>query len=241
MQKMMQPEFILYQNLNSHFTYFLVLAASLAGPLFLSFDKKVAFYKNWKYLFPAMFFPAVLYIAWDVYFTSKGVWSFNENYVTGIHIINLPLEEVLFFLIVPYCCVFIYACIKAYFPRLKEKKQADVIMMILAAALLITGAICYEKYYTGWTFIFTGAFIFIIYFFRKYFKGFDAVSFLVSYAICLIPFLIVNGFLTAIPVVQYNDMENLGIRIYTIPFEDIFYGMLLVLMNIVIYEKLKSN
>ena len=114
-------------------------------------------------------------------------------------------------------------------------------MMVLAAALLITGAICYEKYYTGWTFIFTGAFIFIIYFFRKYFKGFDAVSFLVSYAICLIPFLIVNGFLTAIPVVQYNDMENLGIRIYTIPFEDIFYGMLLVLMNIVIYENLKSN
>lgn len=241
MQKQMQPEFVLYQNLNSHFTYFLILTASLAGPLFLSFDKKVTFYKNWKYLFPAMFFPAALYIAWDVYFTSKGIWSFNENYVTGIHIINLPLEEVLFFLIVPYCCVFIYACIRAYFPKLKEKKEADVLLIILAATLLVTGIIYRDKYYTGFTFIFTGAFIFIIYFFRKYFKGFDAVSFLVSFAICLIPFLIVNGFLTAIPVVQYNDMENLGIRIYTIPFEDVFYGMLLVLMNIVIYEKLKSN
>ena len=72
-------------------------------------------------------------------------------------------------------------------------------------------------------------------------EGFDAVSFLVSYAICLIPFLIVNGFLTAIPVVQYNDAENLGIRIYTIPFEDVFYGMLLILMNIVFYEKIKSR
>ena len=76
---------------------------------------------------------------------------------------------------------------------------------------------------------------------RNFFRGFDAASFLVSYAICLIPFLIVNGFLTAIPVVQYNDAENLGIRIYTIPFEDAFYGMLLVLMNIVIYEKLKTT
>ncbi|HMW27388.1 MAG TPA: lycopene cyclase domain-containing protein, partial [Ferruginibacter sp.] len=66
-------------------------------------------------------------------------------------------------------------------------------------------------------------------------------SFLVSYLVCLVPFLIVNGFLTALPVVRYNDVENLGIRIHTIPFEDSFYGMLLVLMNIVIYEKLKSR
>jgi len=106
---------------------------------------------------------------------------------------------------------------------------------------LVTGIIYAEKYYTSWTFIFSGAFIFIIYAARNFFKGFDAVSFLVSYAICLIPFLIVNGFLTAIPVVIYNDAENLGIRIYTIPFEDAFYGMLLVLMNIVIYEKLKTR
>ena len=76
---------------------------------------------------------------------------------------------------------------------------------------------------------------------KNYFKKFDTVSFLFSFAIMLIPFLIVNGFLTAIPVVLYNTAENLGIRIYSIPFEDIFYGMLLILMNIVIYEKLKNN
>ena len=76
---------------------------------------------------------------------------------------------------------------------------------------------------------------------RKNFKTFDAASFIVSYAVCLIPFLIVNGFLTAIPVVLYNNAENLGIRIYTIPFEDAFYGMLLVMMNIVLYEKLKRT
>ena len=227
--------------MNPHYTYFLILAASLAGPLALSFDKKVGFYKHWKYVFPAMIIPALLYILWDVYFTKLGVWSFNEAYITGIKFAGLPLEEILFFFIVPYCCVFIYACIRSYFPNLGNKSSADWLLKILGAALLITGIIYFDKHYTSWTFILTGTFILLLYLFRKYFKGFNAVSFLISYAICLIPFLIVNGFLTAIPVVIYNDAENLGLRIYTIPFEDAFYGMLLVLMNVVLYEKLKSK
>ena len=188
-----------------------------------------------------MVIPALLYIVWDIYFTSKGVWSFNPEYITGIKLYNLPLEEVLFFFIVPYCCLFIYACVRAYFPNLVNKKGAYLFLQIIAMVLLITGLIFKGKDYTSWTFILTGFFIVMLFKFRKFFKGFDAVSFLVSYAICLIPFLIVNGFLTAIPVVVYNNAENLGIRIYTIPFEDAFYGMLLVLMNIAIYEKIKSQ
>jgi len=227
--------------LNPHYTYFIILAAAFAGPLVLSFDKKVAFYRNWKYLFPAIVLPALLYIAWDIYFTAKNVWHFNEAYITGVKIVNLPVEEVLFFFIVPYCCVFIYACIRSYFPYLVNKKKADLFLKTLAVLLLITGVISIDKYYTSWTFIFTGGFICILYIFKNFFKGFDAVSFLVAYAICLIPFLVVNGFLTAIPVVLYNDAENLGARIYTIPFEDAFYGMLLVLMNIAMFEKLKTG
>ena len=74
--------------MNPHYTYFLILACSLAGPLLLSFDKKVAFYKKWKWLFPAMLIPAFIYIVWDIYFTAKGVWSFNEKYITGIKLYN---------------------------------------------------------------------------------------------------------------------------------------------------------
>lgn len=185
-----------------------------------------------------MVIPACLYIIWDIYFTSKGVWYFNEQYITGIKLGNLPLEEVLFFFIVPYCCVFIYECIRCYFPLLHQKNKADITLKTLAAALLIAGIIFYDKYYTSWTCILNAVFIAMIYLWKNYFKNFDAASFLVSYGLCLIPFLIVNGFLTAIPVVIYNDHENLGIRVFTIPVEDIFYGMLLVLFNIVLYEKL---
>ncbi|MEO6489402.1 MAG: lycopene cyclase domain-containing protein [Ferruginibacter sp.] len=225
--------------MNSHYTYFLILAASIVGPLLLSFDKKVAFYKKWKFVLPSMIFPAILYIIWDIYFTTKGVWTFNEHYITGIKFMGLPLEEILFFFIVPYCCVFIYECIRCYFPLLKNNRRADLFLKIFAVALLIAAIIFYNKYYTSWTFFFNFIFIAFIYICRNYFKGFDAISFLFAYGICLIPFLIVNGYLTSIPVVQYNDAENLGVRLYTIPFEDIFYGMLLVLINITIYERLR--
>ncbi len=227
--------------MNNHYTYFLILAASLAGPLALSFDKKVAFYKNWKYLFPAMLIPALFYIIWDSYFTYTGIWSFNEKYNTGLYIYNLPVEEILFFIVVPYCCMFIYECIRYYFPAVKNKVAADVFLKCLGAVLLITGGIFYQKQYSSWTFIFNGLFIFTVYACRKYFNMFDAASFLMAYAVCLIPFLIVNGFLTALPVINYNHSQNFNTRIYTIPFEDAFYGMLLILMNVVIYERLKSK
>lgn len=207
----------------------------------LSFDKKVAFYKEWKYVLPASLLPALFYIVWDNLFTYKGIWNFNSNYIEGFHIAYLPIEEVLFFLIVPYCCVFIYACIKAYFPKIEKSETSDLILMGLAIVLFIAGVFNLNRWYSSSTFILTAIFIAIIFLAKKYFSSFDSAKFLVSYAVCLLPFFIVNGFLTAIPVVQYNDAENLGIRIYTIPFEDTFYGMLLVMMNIAGYERRKSR
>jgi len=235
--------------LNTQYTYLLIHAASLAGPLLLSFDKKVAFYKKWRFLFPAMLLPAILFLIWDEYFTQIGVWSFSEAHTIGVKLGHLPLEEVLFFFTVPYCCIFIYECIRAYFPRLQQSRTAELILFLLGFLLLLLGLFFSARAYTAYTFILNGAFIAVIFLFRRFFSSFDALSFLVSYLVIIIPFLIVNGFLTAIPVVMYNDAENLGIRMFSflpwpmhnIPFEDLFYGMLLILMNVTIYEKLKNR
>ena len=188
-----------------------------------------------------MILPAILYIIWDSYFTSRGVWSFNPDYITGINYFGLPIEEILFFFIVPYCCVFIYECIRCYFPGIKETKATNDFLKALAALLLIFGLIFHQKSYTASTFLLLSVFIGIFFVLKKYFQAFNSSVFIISYAIILIPFLVVNGFLTALPVVLYNDNENLGIRIYTIPFEDIFYGMLLIFLNILIFEKLRNR
>jgi lycopene cyclase domain-containing protein len=234
--------------LNNHYTYLLIHLLSLAGPFALSFDKKVHFYKKWKFVFPAMIIPAVVFIIWDDFFTRTGVWDFSSEHTIGWKLGSLPIEEVLFFITVPYCCLFIYECIRCYFPELCELKWADRVLWMIAFILLVASFMNIDKAYTAYTFILNALFIAVIYLFKKFFKGFDAASFLVAYLIIIIPFLIVNGFLTAIPVVLYNDAENLGIRIFSflphplnnIPFEDIFYGMLLIIMNVTFYEKIKS-
>ena len=222
--------------MNTHYTYFAILLLSILGPLALSFDKKVAFYKHWKQVFGAMLLPAFFYVVWDIIFTQRGVWSFNHLYITGIKYFNLPIEEMLFFFVVPYCCLFIYACVKSYFPKLQSNNTTSIIFKSLAMIFFVVACFNVKRDYTFFTFIFSGFFILF-----TLFKRLNQAAFLVSYLIILIPFLIVNGFLTSIPVVIYNDFENLGIRIFTIPFEDVFYGMLLVMMNCLGYEYLIQN
>lgn len=223
-----------------HYTYFSILLGSLLFPLILSFDKKVHFYKKWKYVFPAMIIPAVLYIVWDSWFTEIGVWSFNPAYIAGIHFFGLPVEEIIFFFVVPYCCIFIYECIRCYFPQLKNTRAADYTFGILAIVCTIAGMIYNNKLYTGTTLLLSGLFIAFILAFREFFRNFHTIRFFISYGIIVIPFLIVNGLLTAIPVVLYNDAENIQVRIYTIPVEDLFYGMLLIMMNVAGYEKFRE-
>lgn len=187
-----------------------------------------------------MFLPALFYIVWDVVFTKQGVWSFNENYITGIKLINLPIEEVMFFFVVPYCCVFIYECVRCYFPKVQSTHFSTWLLKTIGIMLLVAALFYHERAYTFFTFFFNGIFIFVLSSAKNYFRHFNVGAFLISYAIILIPFLIINGLLTSIPVVLYNDNENLTFRIFTIPFEDIFYGMLLIMMNVVGFERFKA-
>jgi lycopene cyclase domain-containing protein len=65
--------------------------------------------------------------------------------------------------------------------------------------------------------------------------------FYIAYALSIIPFLIVNGVLTSMPVVGYNNEENLARRIFTIPVEDFAYLVNLLLMNLNLYELFKTG
>jgi len=220
------------------YTYLFINLASILFPLLFSFDKKVAFYKTWSRLLPAIAMIAFLFIAWDIVFTAWKIWSFNPKYLMGITIINLPIEEYMFFFCVPYSCVFIYECYNVYFPNYNPIKDANKTSVFLACFLLIVGLCNIHRSYTFYTCLFASLLLQLhIYFFKGKYLG----RFYIAYLIILIPFLIINGLLTALPVVQYNDAENLGYKLFTIPVEDIVYGMLNVLGVVTIMEETKDG
>jgi lycopene cyclase domain-containing protein len=218
-------------------TYAILLAGSVAMPFALSFDRKVAFYRHWKALFPATLITATVFIIWDIYFTRHNVWWFNRDYVSGLFIAGLPVEEWLFFIIIPYCCLFIYEVSRAYF---KWEWKGFIVPLNIALFLFFLGItiLNIDRIYTAVNFGMATAII-GLQFFLKTHRTY-LFYFYIAYALSIIPFLIVNGVLTSLPVVGYNDDENLAIRIYTIPVEDFAYLVNLLLMNLNLYEYFKS-
>ncbi|MFN6945446.1 MAG: lycopene cyclase domain-containing protein [Cytophagaceae bacterium] len=217
-------------------TYLLLNIGSIAYPLYASFDKRLNFYKKWRYALPGILLTAAFFIFWDIIFTQRGVWSFNEEYLIGLYFYNLPIEEWLFFIAIPFACLFIYEVVKYYFPNPEFNISLPIVFIVGLLAGL--GIVNYDKLYTFYACIFTAGFLLLHYFM---FKGKYLRHFLIAYGFHLIPFLLVNGVLTSLPVVSYNDMHNLQIRIITIPIEDAIYSMLLLLMNITFYEILYNK
>lgn len=222
--------------------YLLINFFTILVPFLFSFHPKLAFYRNWKPFFTANLFVALIFIVWDTWFTSMGVWGFNDEYTCGIYLLNLPIEEVLFFICIPYACVFTYHCINLFFTISWLPQLEHIVITGISALLIITGIVCLHKWYTYITFISLGVLIPVL----KYVIKVRSLPRLFSiYLALLIPFFIVNGLLTGgwdnQVVVWYNDAENLGIRIMTIPLEDVFYGFELITLNVVIYEWLLAK
>lgn len=218
--------------------YLLLNLFTISYPLYKSFDKRVNYFKKWPFIGIAILMVGTFFLIWDHLFTIWGVWSFNDEYLLGIYFLSLPLEEWLFFLTVPFACVFIHEVLKYFvdkdpFVRITQPLTFGLIFLFILIAFKNM-----DRQYTFVNFL-VGAITLGLHwvFFGKRYLG----RFYLTYLVHLIPFLLVNGILTALPVVEYNNLENLGIRLYTIPIEDTVYSMTLLFMNLSIFEFLMSK
>ncbi len=228
--------------MNPKYLYLTINIASVIIPLAFSFYPKANFSKKWKYVLPAIGITAVLFIIWDIVFTGMGVWGFNTRYLLGIYVFGLPLEELLFFFCIPYACVFTYFALTYLVERDYLFPHHELISSLLVVLLLVAGSYYLDKWYTGVTFLLTGLFLaFQMLRLKPRYMG----RFYFAFIFILVPFFIVNGILTGMfideSVVWYNNDETLGIRIGTIPLEDVFYGMLMILLSISIAEALEAK
>ncbi len=221
------------------YTYFIILLGTVLFPFIYSFEsRRIAFYTKWKFLFPSLIITAALFVGWDYYFTKWGVWAFNPEYITGIYILNLPVEEVLFFIAIPFSCIFIYEAVGYYLPNDFMHNYSVNSALLFSALFAIVAVLNPYKLYTTAAFSIAALALLVhALVYNNKFMG----KFFLMYLIHLVPFFIVNGFLTYLPVVLYNDSDNMSIRLGSIPLEDTVYSMSLLLINVSLYEALKIN
>jgi lycopene cyclase domain-containing protein len=214
--------------------------ASLIIPLLFSIFK-LDFIKDWKNFGISTTFIAILFLIWDVIFTSSGIWGFNDDFCLGIYFLKIPLEEWLFFFIIPFCSLFTHFAFFYALPNIKLPKGLTLIIslcLIILSVVLIYSNL--QKSYTVVNF----SFLLITIVLGTIYRLKLLQQFYISFLIILIPFIIVNGILTGAvteaPIVWYNDLENLGIRLYTIPIEDVGYAFSMLFGNLLIFKILKD-
>ncbi len=217
-----------------NYLYLWLNLGSFMIPFLFSFHPRLRFYKKWKSLGLGILVMMAIFIPWDIVFTQNGFWGFSDTYTTGIKLLGLPLEEWLFFICIPYACLFTHYALLELSPKFTfNKKTVDVIYVTLVSVLAITLWYHYDKWYTFINFSFAILLLGWVYNYRRQYLN----TFLATYLVILIPFFIVNGVLTGTgiedQVVWYNNEENLGIRMVTIPIEDTIYnlGMLLTVFT----------
>ena len=223
------------------YLYLLLNLGSLSIPLMYSFNKKMNFIKQWKTVFLAIFLVALFFIIWDVIFTKNGVWGFNAAYHLPYKIAGLPIDEMLFFICIPYASIFIHYSLEYFKPDLllseKTVRNTSILLLILVATVLFFNL---DKWYTSVNYA-----MLIVTLLIGFFYGKEILKrFYIAFMIILIPFFLVNGILTGSfitePVVWYNNSENLGIRLFTIPVEDIGYAFNMLFWVVFLNEKFKE-
>jgi lycopene cyclase domain-containing protein len=241
--------------MSTHWYYMLVNLGCLIVPFLFSFHPKLQFHKQWKAFLQGTLAMMALFIPWDIFFTAQGIWGFNSKYTCGLFLFGLPIEEWLFFICIPYACVFTYHCFGILMRKEPDSKLWNGIAWLLIIACFTIAIVYHHHWYTCASHALCGLLLFYHVFWRH---SPYLPRFLFMYTIILIPFILSNGVLTGIDfwnysfinkdvhairemIVWYDNSHNLGIRIFSVPVDDISYGLTMLLLVVTVFERYKNT
>ena len=224
--------------------YLLLDALIVLFPLILSFRWRFRYYKFFPQLFGSIAIVGTAYIVWDVFVTAEGHWAFNDRYLAGIRLLGLPVEEILFFVVVPYSCIFVFENLEHFLPD--RKRAVDRRWSLVPAVLFLIGAVIFHaQQYTMAALASCGIFLVLAAAFHPEVLG--SRNYWAYIGLSMIPFVIFNFMLTSLPVVTYNPEAIWGGdgwwngRFLTIPLEDFFYNYSLLSLYLLAYLMLKRR
>lgn len=219
------------------YTYLIINFLTVIICFIYSFDKRIQFNKHFTAFLKAGVLVAIPFIAWDVWFTDLGVWWFNTDYTTGLILLGLPIEEWMFFIFIPFSCIFTYFCLDKFFDLNWTKSFNNIIVFITIIVSMVVALLHYDKIYTFVTAIVTVATLIYLHFIAR--VDWIGKASLV-YTVLMLGFFPVNGVLTGTgleaPIVNYTPDRFLGIRMLTIPVEDAVYGYAQFVLNIYFFK-----
>lgn len=224
------------------YTYLLVNLLTVIICFIFSFDKRIQFNKQFSVFLRSSILVAIPFIIWDVFFTKIGVWWFNKTYTLGISLFGLPLEEWLFFICIPFSCIFTFFCLDKFFNLNWTIAYNNIIVFISVIVCAVFALLHADKIYTLVTAIITMLTLIFLHFIAR--VDWIGKASLVFF-ILMLGFFPVNGVLTGTgleaPIVNYNPKEFLNIRLLTIPVEDAVYGYAQFLLNLYFFKMFQKR
>ncbi|WP_054836857.1 lycopene cyclase domain-containing protein [Metallosphaera hakonensis] len=191
--------------------------------------------RHYKALLLSIIITAPIFLIWDFLATGIRSWSFNPKWVLGIYVIDLPIEEVLFFVVTPFATLLIYDFVQSKMKDHTLSSFSQRNMGIFALVLLILGFFASDHSYTFIDLIYASLSIFLVELFDK--DLFTSRNYWVFLLLTYIPFLIFDYFLTSLPVVIYGHNSILNIRVFTIPIEDFIYSFSMMNIYTLFYRR----
>jgi lycopene cyclase domain-containing protein len=221
--------------------YLILELVIIAFPLALSFDKKMQFYRRWKSIILSLLIVGSFFLTWDILFTKAGIWGFNPAYHASTEVFNLPLEEWLFFIVIPYASIFIHYSIEFVHPKLiLTNKVTRAITLSLLFLFLIIAILSIDKVYSLTVSLVTLVSLLIGFFNKSKILNRYYISFLVI----ILPFVIFNGIFTGNfikgEVFWYSEAYFWKMRISSIPLEDFAYVFCLILLYLLCIDKIET-
>jgi lycopene cyclase domain-containing protein len=65
---------------------------------------------------------ALIFVIWDAIAIAGHVWTYNPRFITGLHLpFSIPIEELLFFIVIPLCGLLTYSAVSAIMERVRRR------------------------------------------------------------------------------------------------------------------------
>lgn len=215
------------------FAYWGLLGLTVVIPLVLSFARWQFRWsqQDWLRLLQVFVFVSVPFVLLDVLSHDRGWWAYNSHFITGVRLGGLPLEEIMFFFVIPFACLYLYSA------AVRAAKDSPIGLRWLWRVVL------------G---VFTVASMALAVIQPEERTIVDVVLFTVVATVATVRpptrigalwltvvvglFLVVNTVLTALPIVTYDPVFGSAYRLGTIPLEDVLYNFSFLYLALLVWR-----